>query len=262
MPKQSGYFGMLLSRKTQALRPVRSLIAPVIASPRVPVATVEGPRPAVSVPVSAAPREVRAVDQVAAKVAPQMKPVSSIPEVRPTPAPEIRVIRETVAGAPKQVRTEVVHVAREAPKPRAPEFSQEKPAVEKPEPVGPKTVSVTEQIPVYLAAPEVAIETTVIAARSQPEAARPPVVRMETTIDWPPQLDAGQRNTVRVEVERQARERIAAVPAARSNGAQKVEVRVDQVNVRFDAPAQPRTAATRPAAESSFDGFFRARSLR
>lgn len=86
--------------------------------------------------------------------------------------------------------------------------------------------------------------------------------RIETIIDWPAQLTPPQRSTVRIEVERQARDRVAADPRAKVSTAQKLEVRVDQVNVRFDAPTASQPTVPRAGNESRFGGFFLARSLR
>ncbi len=93
-------------------------------------------------------------------------------------------------------------------------------------------------------------------------AVEPGALSVESTIAWPAQLDPRQRSTVRIEVERVARERVPVAARSRSAAPQKIEVRVDQVNVRMDTPAPVRTAAPGLSAGSAFAPFFRSRSLR
>ena len=87
--------------------------------------------------------------------------------------------------------------------------------------------------------------------------------RIETVISWPPQLDVQERTIIRTQVERTARERITADPRIKPATAQKVEIRVDQVNVRLDAPPQqPRPTPAVRAAESGLRDYFFSRALR
>jgi hypothetical protein len=144
--------------------------------------------------------------------------------------------RDRIVAAEKTVESPVQALARE------PEAA---PASEKP-----------------AAIPEMMFETTY---EPQPSARRvedvnPP--RIETTIAWPSQLDAPQRSAVRIEVERRVRERVPADSHAKSGPAQKIEVRVDHINVRLDAPPAPRAVAPKAAEQSAFGNFFRSRSLR
>jgi len=106
------------------------------------------------------------------------------------------------------------------------------------------------------------------------EEAAPPVIlrdvlepvcsepRIETQVQWPAQLAVEQRSTVRARLEEFARERMVALPR-RKAAEQRVEIRVDQLNVRVESPPQP--APARPAhaetAEAPFAGFFLQRSL-
>ncbi|HEX3865383.1 MAG TPA: hypothetical protein VHV78_01480 [Gemmatimonadaceae bacterium] len=89
---------------------------------------------------------------------------------------------------------------------------------------------------------------------------------VHSVIDMPLQLDVSQRSLVRREVEREARGRVAADPRAKSAAAQSIEVRVDHVTVRLDAPRTTPAPAPSAAAASvgggAFGAFYFARSLR
>jgi hypothetical protein len=104
-----------------------------------------------------------------------------------------------------------------------------------------------------------------IATALEPPAPAPRERKIETVVEWPQQevkLNPAERATVRMEVERQARGRVAADPRAKSLAAQKLEIRVEQVNVRFEAPAASRPLPPQTNNDNPFSGFFRARSLR
>jgi hypothetical protein len=87
--------------------------------------------------------------------------------------------------------------------------------------------------------------------------------RIDTLVQWPAQLAPEQRSAIRTQLERYARQRTAAVPGNKTVAEQRVEIRVDQLNVNVGAPQQPapaRPASTAPA-EAPFAGFFMQRSL-
>jgi hypothetical protein len=89
-----------------------------------------------------------------------------------------------------------------------------------------------------------------------------PEAPLHSTIEMPARLDALQRTVVRQAVERRVRERLAADPVRRREPNARVEVRVDQVNVRIESPTPPTPAPAASRIGSAFDSFFLTRSLR
>jgi hypothetical protein len=253
-PAASSYFGTLFTRKAQTAARPRTLAPARIATPAravrssVPeIITAEPPRP--QTPTAPIPTIVRAPE-------PSMPPALSqprtaaIPPPTPTP-PRVPTPTATVHTAAPNSKQPVPPTAPAPERFVVQEVFIETVAPPAPEPIAPRAALPSEP-------------PAVEAVRTLPPPPIPEAPRrhLETVIDWPPQLNAEQRNTVRNEVERHARESLAAIaPPRREPGPQKVEVRVDQVNIRFTAPETPRaTAASAP--ESSFGEFFRVRSLR
>jgi hypothetical protein len=116
------------------------------------------------------------------------------------------------------------------------------------------------------------VETVAVPfAAAEPPAAAQPIAqavrepRIETIVGWPSLLVSAQRNTVRRELERQVRERLpAALKGDGRSAEQRIEIRVERVNVHLEGSAQPAPAPRMAASpmETPFAGFFLSRSLR
>jgi len=247
-PKQTSYVATLMNRRAQPIAPVRSFVAlrPSLAS-KVTGPAVEMLRPAPDLRATPVVERVgpgritTPVEQPAAPGAVALRRQAPETVLETHVKPAVAIARETTRHATQPVQ----------PKPTAVQ-----PTRRDREPLSDPEYFVDAPEPSVAAPPQTFEASTQIehpAARQR---------RVETSIDWPPQLEAAQRGIVRMEVERAARDRIAADPRAKPSTAQKLEVRVDQVNVRLDAPPPVRPAVSRSAGENTFGDFFFSRSLR
>ena len=230
-----GYLATLMSRRSQ---PVTTPTARIqTAAPRIRTQQTEVGKPM----TTAVPPASNVVETRAQALWPS---VAHAP-VSPT-QPVIREVREQVVAG---------KVPAVVPERAAPVTPPPHTVIEQPprivEVVSEPVVEVREAAPIRETRTEV---RTITVAQ--------PVV--ETIVQWPSQFSPMQRAAVRTEIERQTRHRVEeAKPSRPGVVQQRVEIRVDQLNVRVDAPPQSAPAAApQSRRESAFSSFFMNRSLR
>jgi hypothetical protein len=281
MSKPMSYFSTLLNRKAQNI--VRAFApAGQPAAARRAASAVDVPRPVPASQMEQTPRPA----PIFRRGDPQILPVPTINQVSLAEHSAARPISPADGRPPGKVegmrpgkgegwppgKADSVRSSVEIPNAavimQRLEVAPAKPAMERaptlepsPQPMAVEPViSLLPQVPI--AEPQSQERAAIFDIRKETGPASRCELRIETAIAWPAQLDAVQRTAVRTAVERQARARVSAIPAGKSAGVQRIEVRVEQVNIRFDSPVPSRAEAAKPASRNTFGEFFQTRSLR
>lgn len=101
-------------------------------------------------------------------------------------------------------------------------------------------------------------------AQAPQQAERPPLAQLPVRVELPrsmPALPVGARQQVERAVTSVVRERLRAAPPAKPESVpSRVEVRIDQVNVRIENPPAPPAAPAAPAG-GGFASYFLARTV-